>query len=233
MSTGRLLISSLILFGGMLSFSVSGFADSCPGTRDGGISNGAYVLDLCLGTFMGAGATVVETGPLGTEYFLVRNNLLLWRDFFTLDMNQFGQWALTTGGGTSDPSTLYGAYTGSGIQGPIPLGLVSACAGGQVQPGGLLGNYGSLGFNLPAELGIRGLYTCYPQAMSVSDDGLVTAAFQYYIRTVDQGILSGTVDYSWNFQISEPALTIFWMILLFVPLCLLLRLHHQSRQPKQ
>ncbi len=120
----------LLLLCGILCLQDTALADSCIV----GATNGPYTLDLCASQ---APSLVIENGPLGSETFQIVNRLMLFSGL-SVALNDHGQWALVTDGGTGDPSTMYGQYTGAITVPSIPLSLASHCIPNGVQPGGTL-----------------------------------------------------------------------------------------------
>jgi hypothetical protein len=204
----------LLFLSGILFLQYTALADSCPLPQGNnapppGATQGPYTLTLCVDP-----SVVIENGPLGTETFQIQNNLIFWGDELSLALNDNGQWALTTGGGTSDPGTLYGQYTGPITVAPIdiPNGQIG-CRSTGIQPGGtLVGDDGNLGYSLTAEsLGFPqgDCVGTTPRITGITDQGQVSAAVAYHVETVQGQQITGSVDYTWNFAetstVPEPA----------------------------
>jgi hypothetical protein len=187
----------LLLLCGILFLQNTALADSCVV----GATQGAYTLKLCAGD----SSSVIENGPLGTETFQIFNHLIFFSEL-SLALNDHGQWALVTGGGTTDLGTLYGQYTGPITVPPIGIPNVQDnCHSSGVQPGGTLGNYGNLGYDIT----LRGFTGCfaYPKITGITDQGQVSATVAYVLN--EPNVISGSVDYTWNFPeastVPEPA----------------------------
>jgi hypothetical protein len=198
-----LLLSGLLLLC-MLGLQGTASADSCGvGVADGGATAGPYTLTFCLHPSL-----VIENGPLGAETFQIVNNLVFWNA--NVAMNDSGQWALVTDGGTADWGTLWGQYAG-----PItvpPISIPNGSHGGispGIPPGGtLVGDDGNLGYNVTQAPGFGSQNNLdLPIITGVTDKGLVSATVLYGILDQStQEISTGSVDYTWNFPnlVPEP-----------------------------
>jgi hypothetical protein len=99
-------IRCLLPLCGILCLPYTALADSCPspqghGAPAPGATQGPFALTLCVDP-----SVVIESAPLGTETFQIRNNVIFWSNDFRMALNDNGRWAPVTGGGTEDPGTL-------------------------------------------------------------------------------------------------------------------------------
>jgi hypothetical protein len=170
----------LLLLYGIVCLQDTAFADSCSVAA----TQGPYTLNLCLGSVQSSHlSSVVENGPLGTETFQLTNFLLGWTDL-SLALNDHGQWALVTDGGTADPGTLYGQYTGPITAPPVTItNGREDCRSGGILPGGtLVGNDGTLGYDVAQSIGFggdRSACVASPTITGINDQGQVSATVAY------------------------------------------------------